>query len=108
VVLNGAATDANAAEFRRGASLVFESQQVRIGAEVDVPDWSPELAQERMERAIATLGRDTIVGVYSANDAMAGGAIAAMRSAGMDPIPPTPARTPSWPRCAASSPASST
>lgn len=89
VVLNGAATDANAAEFRRGANLVFESQQVRIGAEADVPDWSPELAQESMERAITTLGRETIVGVYSANDAMAGGAIAAMRSAGLSPIPPT-------------------
>lgn len=88
VVLNGATTDANAAEFRRGASLVFESQGVRIGAEVDVPDWSPDLAQESMERAIATLGRGSIVGVYSANDAMAGGAIAAMRSAGLTPIPP--------------------
>ncbi len=88
VVLNGAATDANAAEFRRGASLVFESRGVPIGAEVDVPDWSPDLAQESMERAIATLGREAIVGVYSANDAMAGGAIAAMRSAGLSPIPP--------------------
>jgi D-xylose transport system substrate-binding protein len=88
VVLNGATTDTNAAEFRRGASLVFESRGVRIGAEVDVPDWSPDLAQESMERAIATLGRGSIVGVYSANDAMAGGAIAAMRSAGFSPIPP--------------------
>jgi D-xylose transport system substrate-binding protein len=88
VVLNGATTDTNAAEFRRGASLVFESRGVRIGAEVDVPDWSPDLAQESMERAIATLGRASIVGVYSANDAMAGGAIAAMRSAGFSPIPP--------------------
>jgi D-xylose transport system substrate-binding protein len=89
VVLNGAATDANAAEFRRGAGLVFDSRQVPIGAESDVTDWSPELAQERMERAIAVLGREAIVGVYSANDAMAGAAIAAMRSAGMSPIPPT-------------------
>jgi D-xylose transport system substrate-binding protein len=88
VVLNGATTDANAREFRHGASLVFEAQDVPIGSEVDVPDWSPDLAQESMERAIATLGRDAIVGVYSANDAMAGGAIAAMRSAGFDPIPP--------------------
>lgn len=88
VVLNGAATDANAAEFRRGANLVFDHQELRIGAEVDVPDWSPDLAQESMERAIATLGRGAIVGVYSANDAMAGGAIAAMRSAGFAPIPP--------------------
>jgi D-xylose transport system substrate-binding protein len=88
VVLNGAATDANAAEFRAGARGVFEAEGVRIGAEVDVPDWSPELAQESMERAIATLGRDAIVGVYSANDGLAGGALAAMRSAGMDPLPP--------------------
>lgn len=88
VMLNGAATDANAAEFRRGATLVFEDRGVRIGAEVDVPEWSPDLAQESMERAIATLGRDGIIGVYSANDALAGGAIAAMRSAGMDPLPP--------------------
>jgi D-xylose transport system substrate-binding protein len=88
VVLNGAATDANAAEFRRGASFVFDDKGVRIGAEVDVPDWSPDLAQESMDRAIATLGRDAIVGVYSANDALAGGAIAAMLSAGMDPLPP--------------------
>jgi D-xylose transport system substrate-binding protein len=88
VVLNGATTDANAAEFRRGASFVFEDTGVQIGAEVDVRDWSPELAQESMDRAIATLGGEQIVGVYSANDALAGGAIAAMRSAGMDPLPP--------------------
>jgi D-xylose transport system substrate-binding protein len=88
VMLNGAATDANAAEFRRGANRVFEAHEVRIGAEVDVRDWSPELAQEAMDRAIATLGREHIVGVYSANDALAGAAIAAMRSAGMDPLPP--------------------
>jgi D-xylose transport system substrate-binding protein len=88
VMLNGAATDANAAEFRRGANRVFEAHEVRIGAEVDVRDWSPELAQEAMEQAIATLGREHIVGVYSANDALAGAAIAAMRAAGIDPLPP--------------------
>jgi D-xylose transport system substrate-binding protein len=88
VMLNGATTDANAAEFRRGASFVLNDREVVVGAEVNVPDWSPDLAQESMERAIATLGRESIVGVYSANDALAGGAIAAMRSAGMDPLPP--------------------
>ena len=35
-----------------------------------------------MEQAITALGRDTIVGVLSANDGMAGGAIAAMKRAG--------------------------
>jgi D-xylose transport system substrate-binding protein len=41
-----------------------------------------------MEQAITALGRDQIVGVYSANDGMAGGAIAAMKRAGYATLPP--------------------
>jgi D-xylose transport system substrate-binding protein len=88
VVLNGSPTDHNAAQFRRGASFVFDASQVTIGAEVDVPDWSPDKAQEAMEQALAALGKDRVVGVYAANDGMAGGAIAAMKAVGMDPLPP--------------------
>jgi D-xylose transport system substrate-binding protein len=88
VVLNGSPTDDNAAQFRRGASFVLDDSDVTIGVEVDVPDWSPDKAQEAMERALATLGRDQIVGVYAANDGMAAGAIAAMKAAGIDPLPP--------------------
>jgi D-xylose transport system substrate-binding protein len=88
VVLNGSPTDHNAAQFRRGASFVLDASQVTIGAEVDVPDWSPDKAQEAMEQALAALGRDRVVGVYAANDGMAGGAIAAMKAIGMDPLPP--------------------
>ncbi|KJY46852.1 ABC transporter substrate-binding protein, partial [Streptomyces sp. NRRL S-444] len=32
--------------------------------------------------------KDKIVGVYSANDGMAGGIITALKAAGMDPLPP--------------------
>jgi D-xylose transport system substrate-binding protein len=88
VVLNGSPTDHNAAQFRRGASFVLDASNVTIGAEVDVPDWSPDKAQEAMERALAALGRDQVVGVYAANDGMAGGAIAAMKAVGVDPLPP--------------------
>jgi D-xylose transport system substrate-binding protein len=88
VVLNGSPTDDNAAKFRRGASAVFDASQVAIGEEVDIPDWSPDKAQEAMEQALATLGRDRVVGVYAANDGIAGGAIAAMKAVGMDPLPP--------------------
>lgn len=88
VVLNGSPTDDNAALFSRGASLVLDASDVAIGAEIDVLDWSPDKAQEAMERALATLGRDRIVGVYAANDGMAAGAIAAMKAAGIDPLPP--------------------
>jgi D-xylose transport system substrate-binding protein len=89
VVLNGSPTDANAAEFRRGAGIVLDTAAAPgIGVEVDVPGWSPDRAQEAMEQALAVLGRDGVAGVYSANDGMAAGAIAAMRSAGLDPLPP--------------------
>jgi D-xylose transport system substrate-binding protein len=88
VVLNGSPTDDNAALFRRGARTVLDASGVAIGVEVDVPDWSPDQAQEAMERALTTLGRDKIVGVYAANDGMAAGAIAAMKAAGLDPLPP--------------------
>jgi D-xylose transport system substrate-binding protein len=38
-----------------------------------------------MEQAITALGKDGFAGVYSANDGMASGAIAAMKGAGIDP-----------------------
>ena len=51
-----------------------------------------------MEQAITALGKDGFVGVYAANDGTAGGAIAAMKSAGIDPRRArSPARTPSSP-----------
>jgi D-xylose transport system substrate-binding protein len=42
-----------------------------------------------MEGAISALGKDKIVGVYSANDGMAGGIITALKAAGIDDIPVT-------------------
>ncbi|HEX6195446.1 MAG TPA: substrate-binding domain-containing protein [Jiangellaceae bacterium] len=88
VVLNGSPTDDNAAQFRRGANTVLAAADVEIGVEADIPDWSPDQAQEAMERALTTLGRDRIAGVYAANDGIAAGAIAAMKAAGLDPLPP--------------------
>ena len=38
-----------------------------------------------MDQAITALGKDGFVGVYAANDGTAGGAIAAMKGAGIDP-----------------------
>jgi D-xylose transport system substrate-binding protein len=38
-----------------------------------------------MEQAITAVGKDGFVGVYAANDGTAGGAISAMKSAGIDP-----------------------
>ena len=62
-----------------------------------------------MDQAITALGKDGFDGVYAANDGTAGGAIAAMKGAGIDPRRSrSPARTPSWPASSGSSRASST
>jgi D-xylose transport system substrate-binding protein len=53
--------------------------------EYDTPDWSPDKAQSQMEQAITAVGKDKIDAVYVANDGMAGGVIAAMKGAGIDP-----------------------
>ena len=82
---------------------------MKIAKSYDTPDWSPDKAQNEMEQAITALGKNGFVGVYAANDGTAGGAIAAMKGAGIDPATARPpVRTPSWPRSSGSSPASST
>ena len=85
VMINGAPTDNNAKLFKQGAHSVLDESGVKIGKEYDTPDWSPDKAQQQMEQAITALGKNAIDGVYAANDGTAGGAIAAMKSAGIDP-----------------------
>jgi D-xylose transport system substrate-binding protein len=87
VVINGAPTDPSAGDYKKGAHQALDGK-VKIGREFDTPDWSPDQAQTQMEQSITALGRDQIVGVYSANDGMAGGAIAAMKRAGYTTLPP--------------------
>lgn len=87
VMINGSPTDNNAKLFKKGAHSVLDGKVV-IGREYDTPDWSPDKAQQQMDQAITALGRDRIIGVYAANDGTAGGAIAAMKAAGITPLPP--------------------
>lgn len=86
VMINGSPTDNNATQFKRGALSVFRGR-VNIAKEFDTPDWSPDKAQEQMTQALTALG-NAVDGVYAANDGTAGGAIAAMKSAGIQPLPP--------------------
>ena len=87
VMINGAPTDANAADFKKGAHSVLDSSGYTVKAEFDTPDWSPDNAQEWMESQIGSV-QATLVGVYAANDGTAGGAIAALKGGGVDPLPP--------------------
>ncbi len=88
VMIHGSPTDNNARLFKSGARSVLEGSGLQIGADYDTPDWSPDKAQQQMEQALTQLGKDKIVGVYAANDGTAGGAISAMKAAGVSPLPP--------------------
>jgi D-xylose transport system substrate-binding protein len=85
VMINGDPADSNAALFKEGAHKGFESAGVNIAKEYDTPEWSPTNAQNEMQQAITALGNNGFEGVYAANDETGGGAIAAMKGAGIDP-----------------------
>ncbi|MFF0204405.1 substrate-binding domain-containing protein [Streptomyces sp. NPDC005017] len=50
--------------------------------------WTPENAYAVMVGAIANLGPDKIDAVWAANDALAAGAVSALKGARIDPLPP--------------------
>jgi D-xylose transport system substrate-binding protein len=87
VMINGSPTDEAADRFKKGAHGALDGK-VRIGKEYDTPDWNPAKAQTQMEQAITALGKDSIKGVYAANDGIAGAASAAMSIAGFTTMPP--------------------
>jgi len=86
LMVNGSPTDSNAAEFNSGARSVLDASGLNVLAAYDTPDWSPDKAQEWVAGQIAQRG-DGIAGVYAANDGTAGGAIAALKAAGVEPLP---------------------
>jgi len=85
VKINGSPTDNNATLFKEGSNSALADAGVEIAKEYDTPDWSPDKAQTEMEQAATALGKNGFNGVYAANDGTAGGAIAALKSAGIDP-----------------------
>ncbi|HWH93510.1 MAG TPA: substrate-binding domain-containing protein [Baekduia sp.] len=85
VMINGSPTDSNAGPYKKGAEQIYKQAGAKIVKSYDTPDWSPDKAQQEMEQTITSLGKNGFDAVYVANDGMAGGAIAAMKSAGMDP-----------------------
>lgn len=86
VFINGSPTDNNATLFKKGAHEVLDGK-VTVAKEYDTPDWSPDKAQDEMTQALTALN-NKVDGVLAANDGTAGGAIAAMKGAGMTQLPP--------------------
>lgn len=90
LMLNGAPSDPNAAQFKAGAHSVLDSSGVTILEEYDNPDWSPENAQQWTTDQLNKYEPSEIQGVYAANDGQAGGVIAALTGADVpaDALPP--------------------
>ena len=86
LMVNGSPTDGNAGEFKKGALSVIKKSRHPILAEFDTPDWSPDRAQDWVAGQITQFG-PAISAVYAANDGTAGGAIAALHAANVEPLP---------------------
>lgn len=85
--INGSPTDAAAGLIRDGIDTALDGSEYKTLAEYDTPDWAPPKAQEWAAGQINRFGGD-IKGIVAANDGTAGGAIAALKAAGADPLPP--------------------
>ncbi|AZC14393.1 substrate-binding domain-containing protein [Microbacterium sp. ABRD28] len=86
LMVNGSPTDSNAALFKSGALEVIDDAGLTVLSSFDTPEWSPDLAQEWVAGQLAQFG-DRIAAVYAANDATAGGAVAALRAGNVTPFP---------------------
>jgi D-xylose transport system substrate-binding protein len=85
--VNGSPTDAAAGLIRDGIDRALDASGYVTLAEFDTPDWAPPAAQEWVAGQITRFGAE-ITGVVAANDGTGGGTIAAMKAAGVDPVPP--------------------
>jgi D-xylose transport system substrate-binding protein len=85
VMQAGDPADNNAKLFKQGANEALKAGGVKIAKSYDTPGWSADKAQNQMQQAITALGNGGFAGVLAANDDLGGGAIAAMKSAGIKP-----------------------
>ena len=85
IMINGDPADNNAHLFKSGATTQFKADGVKVAKTYDTPGWLLTNAQNEAQQAITALGNNGFAAIYGANDDMAGGAIAAMKSAGVNP-----------------------
>ncbi len=85
--INGSPTDAAAGLIKKGIHEGLADGGYPTLAEYDTPDWLPAKAQQWASGQISRFNKK-VVGVAAANDGTAGGAIAALKAAGVNPVPP--------------------
>lgn len=86
IMINGAPTDNNAGNIKKGALSVFEPSGYKILSETDT--WDPTEAQNWVAGQLTRFGAKKIIAVYSANDNNGSGAIASFKAAGVNTMPP--------------------
>lgn len=86
IMINGAPTDNNAGNIKKGALSVFEPSGYKILSETDT--WDPTEAQNWVAGQLTRFGADKIIAVYSANDNNGAGAIASFKAVGANTMPP--------------------
>ena len=86
VMINGDQGDGLAKVLKLGVQNTLQSK-VTIAKAYDTPQAGPDTAQSEMADALTTLN-NKVDAVYAADDASAGGAIAALVAAGVKPLPP--------------------
>ncbi len=85
--VNGSPTDAAAGLIKKGIHEGLAGSGYATLAEYDTPSWDPTKAQQWVSGQVSRFSKK-IVGVVAANDGTGGGAIAAFKAAGVDPVPP--------------------
>src|ERR1700712_171111 len=85
--VNGSPTDAAAGLIKNGIHAGLQGSGYKTLAEFDTPEWAPPKAQQWVSGQITRFG-SKIVGVVAANDGPGGGAVAAFKAAGVNPVPP--------------------
>ncbi len=85
--VNGSPTDAAAGLIKNGIHAGLQGSGYKTLAEFDTPEWAPPKAQQWVSGQVTRFGTQ-IVGVVAANDGTGGGAIAAFKAAGVNPVPP--------------------
>lgn len=85
--VNGSPTDAAAGLIRKGIHEGIAGSGYKTLAEYDTPNWDPSKAQQWVGGQVSRFPKK-IAGVVAANDGTAGGSVAALKAAGVNPLPP--------------------
>jgi D-xylose transport system substrate-binding protein len=87
LMVYGSPTDDAAQLIKKGMKAGVEGSKYEILAEYDTPEWNPQKAQDWVSGQV-TKFRGDIAGAVAANDGTGGGTVAALKAAGIDPVPP--------------------